>query len=72
MQNLSLFLQKIDWIVALGCVIWGVIGFYVFDYSLKETLFWVGGGALGLLLAVINPAKLMQARLKKNFVKKGS
>ena len=70
MAKRTAILHQLDWLVALACISWGLLDFIIFSASLKNSIFWVGGGALGLLLAWANPAKIIEKQLARRFVKK--
>ena len=61
MQKIISYLSKLDYLVAVGCVIWGI---YHSDYLI------VTAGVLGFFLARLNLAQRVQKRLEKYLVKK--
>lgn len=63
MQKIITFLSKLDYVVALGCIAWGL---YYSDYWI------VLAGVMGLFLAKLNLASRVQKRLEKYLVKKKS
>lgn len=61
MQKVIQYLSKLDYLVAAGCIIWGI---YYSDYLV------VAAGVFGFFLARLNLAQRVQKRLEKYLVKK--
>lgn len=61
MQKVIQYLSKLDYLVAAGCVVWGI---YYADYLV------IAAGVLGFFLARLNLAQRVQKRLEKYLVKK--
>lgn len=61
MQKIISYLSKLDYLVAIGCVLWGI---YYSDYLV------MAAGVLGFFLARLNLAQRVQKRLEKYLVKK--
>lgn len=61
MQKVIQYLSKLDYLVAAGCIIWGI---YYSDYLV------LAAGVLGFFLARLNLAQRVQKRLEKYLVKK--
>lgn len=61
MQKIISYLSKLDYLVAIGCVLWGI---YYSDYLV------MAAGFLGFFLARLNLAQRVQKRLEKYLVKK--
>lgn len=65
------WLYQLDWLVAGGCIAWGLLRLAQGHQDL-DTWFWVGGGVLGLVLAWVRPAEHFARLLQRRMIRKSA
>lgn len=66
----SPFMQRLDWVLAIGSLMWGMVLLISTHALTFSTALWFVGGGIGLLLAYLKPAQRLQTLIQRRFVRK--